>query len=218
MTDLATTTASEAISQLLREVADARLSGPGDKLRRDLGIDGRRAHRFMQAFADRFSVDMATYDHRRFFTAYDLDFGIATPDFTWLFLSINPGFRRAWNAAQTYEISVQHLAAVADRQSWFDPAPEPHSPPVEVSSPYWQRVFLDAWTMLVLPYRLFSLMLMAVIGWGVIYSLFAMARAAISQEWMGVLGAVLSGGVLAFWGAVILGKTARRIQARLGGD
>lgn len=218
MDDRPRSTEADAISGFLQEVARVGSHSFETTLRRDLKIDGRRAHKVMEAFAAKFEVDMASYDHRRFFTAYDLDFGFLTPDYTWVFLTLNPHFRRAWHAAQAYEVSVGHLAAVADKKVWFDPAPEAHPPAIEVSSPFWQRLFSNAWTLLRWPYRLFSIVLIAAVCGGVLYSVVAALGAALQQQWMGVFAAIFAGGSLALFGAVLLAKTAKRIQARLGAD
>lgn len=211
------------IASWVREKAHVgRVVQATDRLRRDLGIDGARAAELMTAFAAAYVEDMGGYNHRRFFSSYDWGWWgsdvFVLPEFTWLFRTINPSFRRAWDAAHTYEISIAHLTEVAQRRTWFDPPPVAHPPPIQVSSPLWQKRFEALGQILLLPFRIFWLAVMAAIFAAIGYSIWVGANALIQRDWSGALDALVGFALFATWALVILRKTAARIQARLGVD
>lgn len=191
---------------------------PDLRLRRDLGIDGKRGERFLEAFGSCFSVDLGGFRPRRFFSVYEMDLGPYWPEFTWVFRWFNRRFRHAWDNALAYEISLAHLTEVAQQRRWFDPPPQPHLDRPRLSSPKADRAVAWLGSILLLPYRVLTIGIIAAIIFGSISSMIEALGALASMDWQRLLYATLAFAFFALFGVAIAYKTAQAIQTRLGDD
>ena len=101
---------------------------PSARLYADLGLTGDDAHGLMAVFADQFKVDMSGFVWLRFFDDEGADF--VGPALVLAARLISTRFDERWTAvlAAEREITLAHLAKVADRGAWFDPPPGPTRP------------------------------------------------------------------------------------------
>jgi hypothetical protein len=80
---------------------------PSTRLSHDLGIDGTRGAAFMQTFAERFDVDLTTFEPAHHFGDK---------------ASINPAIRLRWTLTGSWPplrpITMAHLADAARSHSW----------------------------------------------------------------------------------------------------
>lgn len=105
---------------------------PAMRLRADLGIDGDAAQDFMTAFKEKYAVNLDRLVWRRYFREEGFD-PLAPALVFWL-RRFDRDFAHRWNAAENAEreISIAHLARVAQAKKWSDPSadarPEPGEP------------------------------------------------------------------------------------------
>lgn len=101
---------------------------PGARLYADLGLAGDDAHGLMAVFQDRFKVDMSGFVWLRFFDDEGWDF--VGPALVLAARLLSTRFDERWTAvlAAEREISLAHLAEVAERGVWLDPPPGPTRP------------------------------------------------------------------------------------------
>ncbi|HRO04831.1 MAG TPA: DUF1493 family protein, partial [Terricaulis sp.] len=92
----------------------------------DLGLDGDPAGAFMQAFKERFAVDMESFIWLRYFG--DEGWDMLKPLIVAL-ARLDAGFDQRWRAAlaEEREITLSHLVDVAQAKSWIHPGPA-HAP------------------------------------------------------------------------------------------
>jgi hypothetical protein len=99
---------------------------PEMRLHADLHLTGDDAHGLMALFQDRFKVDMSGFVWLRYFE--DEGWNFLDPAVVMVGSLFSRRFAAQWTAAEAAEreITVAHLAEVADRRVWFDPGPEHH--------------------------------------------------------------------------------------------
>lgn len=101
-------------------------------LRADLGIDGAAAQDFMTAYKEKYGVNLDRLVWRRYFREEGFD-PLAPALVFWL-RRLDRDFSHRWTAAEDAEreISIAHLARVAQAKKWSDPGadarPQPDAP------------------------------------------------------------------------------------------
>lgn len=115
----------DEIVQLSVDLAGAKRDKltPATRLVGDLGLDGDPAAAFMQAFKERFGVDMERFYWLRYFS--DEGWDMLNPLIV-SFARLQPEFDRRWRAAlaEEREITLAHLVTVAEAKAWIHPGPE----------------------------------------------------------------------------------------------
>lgn len=111
---------------LLPEILVKKHSGSADvhpesRLFTDLGMDGDDASEFLQAFSQRFDIDWTGFHWLRYFGDEGID--VFAPVFSVVAQSLSANFRQRWKAAREAEreITVAHLARVAEAKRWIEP-------------------------------------------------------------------------------------------------
>lgn len=121
----------DEIADLVARTADAPRErvNASTRLFSDLGMDGDDAHDVMQAFCARYPVDMSTFHWRRYFG--DEGWSMGQPAVVLVLQAASRSFRERWATAERAEreITVAHLARVAEAGHWFEPD-EPMTPRV----------------------------------------------------------------------------------------
>ncbi|WP_395645485.1 hypothetical protein [Terricaulis sp.] len=121
-----TTELESEIAALAHAAALKRVDAvtPDMRLRADLGVDGDAARDFIGAFAARYEVDLDRLVWRRFFREEGFD--PLAPALAFWLRRLDRDFAYRWSRAEDAEreISIAHLARVAETKKWFDPGAE----------------------------------------------------------------------------------------------
>lgn len=114
----------EEIATLAVQLAGAKRDKltPQTRLVGDLGLDGDPAVAFVQAFSERFAVDMADFYWLRYFG--DEGWNMLTSAMVLAAQAVSPRFRQRWRAArdEEREITFDHLVDVAEAKTWIHPS------------------------------------------------------------------------------------------------
>jgi hypothetical protein len=127
--DLVGEIAAMAQARTTRSVEHA---GAETRLAADLGLRGDAAHAFLDEFAEKYGVHLGMLRFRRFFEEEGFD-PLAPALIFWL-RRIDRNFALQMRAAEATEreITIAHMARVAEAKTWFDPAvsdqPKPREP------------------------------------------------------------------------------------------
>lgn len=106
--------------------------GAETRLAADLGLKGDAAHAFLDEFAEKYGAHLGMLRFRRFFEEEGFD-PLAPALIFWL-RRIDRNFARQMQAAEATErdITIAHMARVAEAKTWFDPdaaaKPKPREP------------------------------------------------------------------------------------------
>ena len=115
---------------LLAEIIDLAKSHTGAKtvtadtrLHADLGMTGDDAERFLQAFAIKYDVDMGALEWQRYFENEATMADMLMPAMVLGASVLSPAFAVRWQAAREAEreITIAHLAVVANEKAWREP-------------------------------------------------------------------------------------------------